>query len=48
LSAHIVLKGHGQDFGFAVAELRVRCLQLDELLPARASGLPPVKDQHHA
>lgn len=48
LRARYVLIGQRQNLGIPRAELTVRCLQLTELRPAGASGLPTIENERHA
>jgi hypothetical protein len=46
--ARHILKRNRPQLDLARTKLIVSSLQLDELLAARASGLPAIKDEHHA
>jgi hypothetical protein len=38
---------HGDVLGVACLKILVAAVQIHDLLAAGASGLPPVKDEHH-
>ena len=46
--ARHILKRNRPQLDLARTKLVVSSLQLDELLATRASGLPAIKDEHHA
>ena len=47
LRAGFVLHSQGHYLGILIIKLRQGCFQLDQLVQADASGVPPVKYQHH-
>lgn len=47
LGSDQVVRGHGDDLGVTRLKLLVIVLQIDDLLAAGASGLPPIKDEQH-